>query len=235
MNNLSKSVLEKIKKAGLRPRPKWQFVAWRVLFWIIFILSVFVGGGAFGMIFHQLFGTEWGFMHKGMISPFYGVMLILPYICWFSVLGVMVAISFKTFSQTKKGYKYRPLLVIGISVFLSFLLGLFVYQMQLSHGMHEQMKGFGPYAKFNQKHDAMWVAPENGVLMGEILEISETSFSLKDMNGENWTIHFTDEDLGVEPGDRAFIMGEESAQSEFVATEIKVRGDRFERKFGPRS
>jgi hypothetical protein len=234
MNNLSKAVLEKIKKGGLRPRPKWQFAAWRVLFWLIFVLSVFIGGGAFGMIFHQLMGTEWGFMHRGMISPFYGVMLLLPYICWLSVLGLMVALSFKTFSKTKKGYKYRPLMVIGLSVGISFLLGLFVYQTQISHGVHEHMKGFGPYGKFHQEHDAMWVAPENGILMGEITNVSETNFELQAMQGENWTVHFM-EDVEIEAGDRAFIMGKEMNENEFEATEVKVQGGRFERKFGPRS
>ncbi len=241
MTKLSKSVLEKIKKTELKPRPKWQFMAWRVLFWVIFILAVFVGGGAFGMILHQVSGTEWGFMHKGMMSPFYGMMLVLPYICWFSVLGVMVALAYKTLSKTKKGYRYRPALVVGISILLSMLMGLFLYQAQLSHGFDEAMRdSFGPYSRFQSQHDAMWVSPENGVLMGEVLEpILDTSFSLQDMNGESWTINFNDENLELTEGNRAFLMGEITEEGEFTATEIEVRegrfGGPFERKFAPKS
>lgn len=241
MTKISKSVLEKIKKADLKPRPKWQFIAWRVLFWTIFILAVFIGGGAFGMIFHQVFGTEWGFMHKGMMSPFYGMMLILPYICWFSILGLMVALAYKTISKTQKGYRYRPALVVGLSVLLSLLLGIFVYQMQLSHGLDEAMQNsFGPYSHFQSQHDAMWVSPENGVLSGEVLEqISETSFKLQDLNGEAWTINFVDESLELEEGNRVFIMGEITAEGEFTATEIQIKERRFsglfERKPHPKS
>ncbi len=229
MTKLSKSVLEKIKENDVKPKPRWQFIAERVGFWTLFILSVFIGGMATGIIFHELLGTEWGFLRYIAPNRMKAFFIVLPYV-WIGILGLVLFLAYKTFYKTKKGYKYHSTWVIGLSVLLSLILGFISYQSHASHRFEEMMHHVGTYAQIEEFRGGLWVNPENGILMGEIERItSDTTFTFYDMREGEWVVDFAHASLFegdiIGEGERAFIIGNSEEEGIFKAEQIKIMGD----------
>lgn len=225
MSKISKSVLDKIKKGKVKPRPKWQFVLLHVSFAAAGVLSVFIGGLAVGAIIREVFGTEWNFVGHIHGNRAVGLMMVLPYI-WFGVLALTLFLGKKCIAHTKKGYKYRH--VILTIVLLSTLLGSGLYCFGASHGVENMMRDhIGPYDDFQKSKAAMWINPENGILVGEIIEIeSDTFLIINTMTEEEWTIDIFDAQFvgqhDPETGEHLITSGEISGEMMFDADKVKL-------------
>lgn len=245
MSKLSKSVLTEIKKAHLKPTPKWQFVVWRVLFWVLFIASVFLGSLAFGVIIHEVLGMEWSFVGYVGKNRAVGFLLVLPYI-WLAMMAVMIFFAHKAFAKTSKGYRHKPLHVIGLVLVLSFVLGGVAHQVRMSQGFEDLVyANVGPYADWQEFRGEMWVNPEGGILVGQISEVdSETVFIMDTTNGDVWAVDIKDGKCkgkcDPEVGMGAFVVGKSTEEFYFEADRFQlVEHDHkphfFERKKGNRT
>ncbi len=237
MSKISKSIIDRIKKNEIKPIPRWKFVLWRLLFWALFIVAVLMGSVSMGMVFHQIFGTEWGFIQHSIASPFHGLIFLSPYICWVAILAIILLIAYKIFYKTDKGYRYRPGLVISVSVLISIILGFGFYQIRATQGLEDFMRNYvKPYGEMQEYREEMWVDPEDGIILGEIIEVGDTSFTFEDASGGNWTVYF-DENVElpgyhtIEAGKQAFVKGEMIDDDEFNANEVKVMGKNSQSPF----
>jgi hypothetical protein len=226
MNDISKIILDKIKKEGLKPRPKWQFVLWHILLWSVFVLSILLGSLAFSVILGFLFKTEWDLVPHIGGGAIKGVLLVLPYV-WFAALAVLLFVSNILFSQTKQGYKIRPVYVLVSSILISLILGVGFYFGEASEFIERGAReNIPPYARLQERVEKMWSAPEKGVLAGNIVEItSDTIFILNAVTGEKWNVELDDEISLRKPklqvGLPVIVKGEQTGEHEFLAEEVR--------------
>ncbi len=224
MSKFSKDILNKIQKGEIKPRPRWHFVLWHALLWSSFALSILVGSLVTGMFIFEVRSTAWdllphiGFLH---ILP----LLLLP-LFWLVILALMLFLGYEAFSNTKKGYKYKPLLIIGLSILISIILGVVVFQANLANRVDQMGKEhFGPYSRWNSFVNESWVKPNMGIIAGQIIEINtEELITVVDYTGEEWYVNITDadmSDLSLEIGMEIMILGRESEDYNFEAKRIR--------------
>ena len=227
--NLSENILKKIKKSGIKPRPRWQFVLFHALLWSVFVFSILLGGIAFAVIIRFVFGTEWDvafrILPRGRFSEF---LMILPYI-WISALTLVLFLSRLIFLHTKNGYRFRPVYVVLVSLFISLLLGIGLYFNDTPARVEEVMRShIPPYNALQNRRDRIFHKPEDGVVVGRIIEVkSDSLFLLNAMTGETWTVSLQSSALPLKggvlsPNLMVMVIGDKTGEDTFEAEEIRL-------------
>ncbi len=225
MSKLSKSVLDKIKKEDIAPRPKWQFVLVHVLLWSAVVAAVILGSMATGVLLKELVYTEWEFLHRvGRGAPAKGFVMVLPYF-WIGSLVLITVLSSWLFTKTKRAYKIRPLFVVIGTVVISILLGAGVFMSKAADRFEDVMReNVGPYAQFKEFREKMWVDPDHGLLSGRIVEVtSEEVLVIDDLTGKRWQVEIAELDFEPEVGMRVVAIGEVKGDGVFEAEMVRVR------------
>lgn len=226
MNNLKKSILEKIEKEKIKPKPRWQFILWHTLLWFIVTITVILGGIGFSVLFVNLYSIHWGFAPK--IGGRF--IFLLPYI-WFALVALSVFVASKIFERTKKGYRHSPWIIAIVSISISVILGAILFQIKtgekIEKGLREYVK---PYGQLQEIREKIWMAPEKGLLPGKIVQQkSDSLIILDDITGKKWEVDVSDAKYPPlkkpRTGDDVIASGKKTGDSSFKADGIKPRPD----------
>lgn len=224
MNNISKSIIDKIKKSGLKPKPKWQFILWHILLWAVFVLSIILGSLAFAMILGALFSTHWDLLPYIGGGPVKGFFLVLPYI-WLAALVLILFTANVLFKKTKHGYRIKPAYVVIASILISFCIGLGLYASRAHNFVERSVReNIKPYAVMQERMEKMWSAPDKGVIAGKIVEIkSDAIFMLNAVTGDLWKVNIQKGAKGFPPkvGLSVIVLGKKIGENEFLAKGIR--------------
>ena len=144
------------------------------------------------VIIRIISGAEWDVVRRAGGGHIKSFMLVLPYI-WLVLLGLIMFVANKLFIKTKKGYRYKPVFVVMVSIFISLVLGVALYFVGAGHAVERGlMQNIGPYAKWQQKRDSMLVEPGRGVLVGKVIQISPgVNLIVIDFKSTKWTVDTT--------------------------------------------
>ena len=189
MNKLSEAILKKIRKEKITPRPRWCFVALHVLLIAAFVVAIALGAIAFGFILRGMGDVDWEMVGRAGKGPIRGFFLILPYI-WLAVLAVVLLLAERLFSKTKTGYRFKPILIVLLSVGISLILGAVLYFAGAAHSIENELANrVKPYANWMEKNEKFFVAPDEGVLVGIVIDIKkDEQLMIVDFNGVKWTV-----------------------------------------------
>lgn len=136
----SEKIMEEIKKQGIEPRPRWQFLLKRWVFWTFAVLSVVIGGIAFSVATY-VFSDNDGmgvFQHPALQDTLQDIAQSIPYI-WLFVLGIFTASTYMGFRKTRKGYRYATVTVICTAIVLSIVLGLLLNAFDFGQSVHKYL------------------------------------------------------------------------------------------------
>lgn len=231
MSNISKSVLDKIKKEELKPKPRWRFVAGHVVMWGVIVFSIFVGSLAMGVLLAEIFGTEWEQVHRLGRDGIPGFILVLPYV-WFATLGLTLLISYYLFAHTRKGYRHQPFAIVGATALISVLLGTGLYLSRTAERFEQELiDRVPPYAQMQMHRMKMWVAPEHGVLAGKIMRVAgKRMIIVNDLTGKRWEVDIREARYRpgiLEVGVGVLVVGEKTGVGTFDAEEILPHNQRL--------
>jgi hypothetical protein len=224
MNNVKKSVLNKIENEHIKPIPKWQFVLRHIVLWAVVFITVILGGIAFSILFVNLYSIHWGYAPK--IGGRF--IFLLPYI-WFLLVALTVYLASKAYENTKKGYKHKHWIIAMVTILISVLLGAILFQVKAGEKIERNLREFiPPYAKLQQIREKVWQAPEKGLLPGKIVKRNSAALIiLDDLTGKKWKVDISDAKYHPlkKPriGDDVIIAGKKTGESEFKAEGIKPR------------
>ena len=226
MSQISKSVLEKIDKQEIKPRPRWQFILWHILLWLVVAITVLLGGLATSIMLLKLFTMEWTLVPR-LGGRFF---ILLPYV-WFALVGLTIFISSIAFEKTKKGYRHKPWIIAGISVLISLVIGAVFFATKTGEVVEQAMLvHIGPYGRLQEFREKVFQIPDEGILPGRIKEVtSATLIVVDDLTGKEWNVSIPD--MGplmgnnLEAGMDILAIGEQTGDSDFKAESIKVRRD----------
>ncbi|PIZ74764.1 hypothetical protein COY07_00165 [Candidatus Peregrinibacteria bacterium CG_4_10_14_0_2_um_filter_43_11] len=186
---LSDKILAKIKEKKLTPKSRLHFIALHILVWTSVLVSIVLGGIAIAIILRHLLSADWELARRFSGGPVQSFFLLLPYI-WFLFIGITLFSANLLFSHTKKGYRFHPVLVVGISIIISLVLGGVFYEVKLDNPIEDHLqKNIPPYAQWHENRRKMFVAPEKGVLAGRISKIIPAeSLVIIDFKKAQWTV-----------------------------------------------
>jgi len=228
MTKLSEKVLSTIEHDHLTPQPRWKFQAKNYGMWAAFGLSVFFGSIAFAVMMERLVKGDWD-IYMYLDRSFLGFMLtLLPY-AWIVSLAAFGVLAYYNCRHTKCGYRYAPYLVVVVSVGTSLIIGEIFFVSGTGRKIDHMFAHSLPFyqkMKMQERRD-IWMHPERGLLMGEVLEIGENGAVLiRDVKGNVWRINNGIEHVEIpHPSQQRSILkiiGENVQGEEFNARDIRL-------------
>ncbi|MDI6687920.1 MAG: hypothetical protein QME06_06840 [Desulfobacterales bacterium] len=226
MADISKDILQKIKKDEVRPYPKQYFLLKRSVIWTVFGLSILFGSIACAVAIFQLRYAEWDLYKHLSHRPLEFALLVIPFFWLIFLLG-FTGFAFYNFRRTEQGYRYRTLWVILGSIAISVIGGGIFYATGLSERLETAFEHNVPfYRDLQERKQRVCMSPGRGLLAGKIVEIiSEQKMQIEDLQGNIWVIDINDtiwkgrlipaQNLKIK------IIGEMKGQNRFVANEIR--------------
>lgn len=233
MTKLSDKILAEIEKEHIVPTPRWHFLVKNYVFWGLFVISLVLGSLAFSVIMEMRSSGDWdllGHVQGGLLAS---AVMMLPYF-WFIFLCTFALIAYYNWHHTRKGYLLKRRWIFLGSIASSLFLGSFFYAFGWGSKVDQLMAESLPIYD-SSKHKAreqLWLQPEKGLLMGEIVEVSQAGDTVvvQDSNGRTWVV----ENVGgcqkkplevQKKGKTIKIVGKKSGEKSFEAQEIRKCGD----------
>ncbi|MBW1848855.1 MAG: hypothetical protein JRJ27_17330 [Deltaproteobacteria bacterium] len=226
MADISKNILDKIKKGNVRPIPKYYFLFKRSILWSLFGLSILLGSIASGIVIFLLIHFEWDMYHHLGHSLIGFILLVFPYLWLIFLLGFSI-FTYLFFRRTEHGYRYKTVWIVLLSIIFSILGGGLLYVTELPERLENAFQENLPFYRGLEDHKKnVWMSPDQGLLAGIIVNVnSKESIQLEDLNGTIWNIHIGNaiwrgrltpsENLEIK------IIGHMKDENQFIAEEIR--------------
>lgn len=227
MDNSAK-IIEKIKEQKMKPIPKWRFIMKNALTWLVFILSIILGALAFSVVLFSIQQVDFNLLSELSSSWLTWMLGLLPFF-WLIALLIFLATAIIGIRNSKKGYKFTAMALVGFSVGYSILLGTLFF---ISGGGRWLEYTFASsvsiYESIQDKKVKMWVIPDEGYLAGTVEDRQGEVFILRDFKGSAWTVEFLDADMPpavlIEKGTEVKIIGQMTGTGMFRAEMIRPWG-----------
>lgn len=228
MKNISNEVLKKIKDNNIKPKPRWYFITKNYFIWLLFGISIILGSFAFSMVLFITKQLDWDIYHYIGESFLKTVFVSLPYL-WLIFLILFIGVAYYNFIHTKRGYRFKFISILLISLIISVTLGTGLYFNGFSERLENVFSEKIPYYnRLVYTCEKQWMQPERGLLAGTIMkiELPENNFILKDLNNNKWKIKANRAiwkgKLTPTPGLKIKLIGKLMDDNTFEATEIRT-------------
>lgn len=220
MNKFSKSILEKIKTEHLKPKARWQFVLKNIVLWSLAIVAVVAAGVFIASFIQDLLEAEWDIAHRYPGGQFHFLRQAIS-TTWLIAIAAVIALAFVFFRKTKRGYRYGVFVLAGIIFTSSVVLGTSLVPTKIP----EKVRDFKAQ-KFGRNFDEQrWQNPQEGFLLGDIIEIEGQIFILSALDKKVWKVDALGSkmppDFDLKQGDRVRVIGEKSGEDTFRADFVK--------------
>ena len=231
MKDISDKVIKRIKEGDVKPYSKWRFILHRFVMWVLFGISILIGSVASGVAIFQLQHAEWDLYQHFSHSLLEFVILVVPYFWLIFMIGFTV-FAYYFFRRTERGYRYSVVVLVLVSLGVSIAGGLIFDKV----GFAERLEGLFSdrvsfYRALQERKERVWMAPENGLLAGKIIEVMpDGTMEFVDFNNQRWTLLARHavwrRSLKPMKGLKIKIIGRMKSNKVFVAEEIRPWGGR---------
>lgn len=224
-NTLPEKIIEEIKKQGIEPRPRWQFLLKRWVLWSLAIFSTIVGGIAIAIIIFIFIDHEASVRVYLEQSAVEDILSTIPYL-WLATLVVLVVITKYAVHHTKFGYRYTTMRIVGAVLVGSILLGVIFNTMGVGESVQDFLVETVPsYDTFLYTSKDAWLQPEKGLLGGTVTAvISQEEFELLDFHKKIWLVNMSeiqgDNDSIIQQGAMIKIIGTQKDSYLFRAGQV---------------
>jgi hypothetical protein len=227
MDNSTK-LIEEIKEKQLKPLPRWRYVYKDTLLWTVFILSVLFGALAFSVILFVIQQVDFNIIGH-MSNSWHELLLGLVPLIWIISLVIFLFIAIVSIKDSKKGYKFSALSLLGLGTALSILFGTLLFVIGggkwLEHAFASQVS---QYESLQERKIKVWSMPEDGNLSGTILSAGDETFELEDFNGKSWMVDYKEADIvnavEIMDGEKIKMTGNMTSDDTFKADKIRPWG-----------
>lgn len=190
MKNISNEVLKKIKDNNIKPKPLWYFITKNYFIWSVFGISIILGSFAFSIVLFIIKQLDWDIYYYMGDNFLKTVFVSLPYL-WLIFLILFTGIAYYNFIHTKRGYRFKFISILLMSLIISIILGTGLYFNGFSERLENVFSEKIPYYnRLVYSCEEQWMQPERGLLAGTIIEIvlPENNFILMDLDNNRWKI-----------------------------------------------
>ena len=184
-------VFSTIDEQQVKPRPCYVFWCQNSAMWLIWLLTVLLGGLATAVL---LFTSTYRYydiyeaMHDNFVTFFLQALPLL----WILAFIILMVVAMQGLRATRRGYRLSPELVGGSSVGASVLLGLVASSLGFGFVVDRTLGEYAPmYVSQAEREQRMWQQPDDGRLTGYAVtnELSKQSLvAFVDSTGSTWEI-----------------------------------------------
>lgn len=183
MNKLAKKILKKIEHQALKPRPQWLFILRNILLWLLLLLWIVIGSLASAMIIDYLRFNDWQLAWQ---LGHHLIIRSLP-LFWLLTLLVTILIIRNYFRKTRHGYRHSIIRITIDGLIISLLLGSLIAYSGLGKEINQNLAQKPLYHRLNCQ-DHLWHQPNQGLLVGQIVNHTATSLQMVAFDNSLWTI-----------------------------------------------
>ncbi len=225
--DFSKGIIEKIKENKIKPTQKWKINLKNNLYWLILGTMVLLSGAFLSMVILDLtfFGPEtYNFFE---FREFFHILLSAAPYLWIFAFIVCVVSGILIFQRTRTGYRYNLLFIVSMILLVASFLGVSAHLSRMNERFESGLLGEGPNpAMMRLKKEGRLFMPEEGVLVGTVIQLGEKTILIKDPLQENWVVEYfektkIDRDVDLVVGAKVIILGKKSEGNNFSADGIK--------------
>ena len=183
------TVLSRIEESAIEQVPRWVFLFKNFAFWAFWAVSILVGAGAVAAILFSAGHVGWEFYEATHANILTFLIETLPYF-WIVMFLCMLALGNYNLRQTKTGYRYSLMVVGGVSIVGSLLLGFVLFISGTGAFIELTL---GDRIPFNRSvvmvQRDVWRVPEAGRLIGTVVgEIDGNKVLFEDVAGDEWML-----------------------------------------------
>lgn len=227
MKNLSNNIIKSIEKGAIKPIPRWQYAAKKVLFWFLAITGVLLGALVLALVIYTIQTIDWhlySMLGYGSVIGF--IMSVFPY-AFIVLLIIFLIIAYYFYRQTPKGHKVNFSILVGILIILGLSGAFLIHISGINQEAYFQLARMPLYHQMMFTKEREWSQPEKGLLWGEVLDMNKNKFSLRDASGKNWNILYDnntafDFNISDVQGRDVKIIGQKKGDDNFQAMEIQI-------------
>lgn len=225
--NFNHKLLDKIRGAHIKPRPKWQFLLKDYVVWGFGVAALLIGGAALAVIIYLVRFDDWSVYSQIGDSFFEFALLTLPYF-WLVLFALFVAAVNYNIKHTKRGYKYSLPSVVSVSLVLTLFSGLLFSWAGLGRAIDNTLGERAPfYTQIFNRGFYYWSNPAEGRLVGiPVVAAAENEFIFIDNNNKEWTVTAADlpGNFEFKPGPPLRLLGEQTGENTFRADKVLPLG-----------
>ncbi len=224
-NVLPKKIIEEIKRQGIAPRPRWQFLLKRWVLWLLSIFSTILGGIAIAIIIFTFIDHDASVRVYLKQSAVEDILSAVPYF-WLATLVMLVGVSKYGVRHTAFGYRYTTARIIAIVLIISVLMGVGLNAMDVGERVQDFLIETVPsYDALVYTSKDAWSQPEKGLLGGTVISvISREEFELLDFHKKSWRVNTSElqgnNDSIIRQGAIIRIIGTQHENSLFRAGQV---------------
>lgn len=188
-------VLSRISGENICPRGRWFFLGRECVLWLIWLLTTVLAAVAVAVSTFVIMHRQYA-LYEATHSSFWAFMLeVLPYL-WIVTFVLATGLSYYHFRQTKRGYRYPLITVIGATLLASLVGGMALHYVGMSFTFDHYLGRYFPgmYASQERKEAQFWQRPEEGRLMARFREepITDSVAVVEDITGQRWAVDITE-------------------------------------------
>lgn len=189
MTDLERKILATIQSRGLAPKPAYQFLAKRSVFWALALVSVVLGGLNFAVLLFVIddyFSTGWRILDNIHYNE---ALLALPLV-WLVLAGLLVTSAIFGLRHTRRGFRFKTSHMIVIVVGVSLLLGVMLHASSAGKALHTHLSNrFETYRASTYVPFEEWSRPDLGKLGGTVVEdLGNGSIRIVDFKDKSWLV-----------------------------------------------
>jgi len=238
MARISKQILEKIERDSIKPVGKWSFILKDSFIWFLFVLNIFIGSVGFAISIY-LFELSDVLNLILSINDLIGVFILAIPVVWLILTVIFIFVGYLNLKYTKEGYRYPIFKIFLINTLLIIILGTVLSRIGISERLNTFFSDSIPsYQERIDPRYKVWNRPEEGYIAGDIVYIDDKVISLKDLDGNTWSIDYSNAFVrgmvNLDIGERVKVRGGVDKEGSFNATDIlpwEGRGRRMQQNY----
>jgi hypothetical protein len=217
-------VFSTIDEQNMEPRPCYVFWCQNSAMWMIWLLTVVLGGLATAVL---LFTSTYRYydiyeaVHDNFVTFFLQALPLL----WILAFIVLMVVAMQGLRATRRGYRLSPVLVGGSSVGASVLLGVAASSLGFGFVVDRTLGEYAPmYYSEAKREQQMWQQPSEGRLIGSATADAlpeQPQISFIDSAGAVWTLDVQE----LQPQDKQLLESKQRVR--VLGTQVSTDPARF--------
>ncbi len=208
MSKLSSNILKKIKKNKVKPKSYWYFLLLHAAVWTAFIATLLISSLGISVAVRHILAIDWELARHVSSNP----LKFMP-LFWILIIVLAIVAADWAFKKTQRGYRFKVSHIVIASVGLSIVLGGGLFALSADQIFEENLsQRVTPYHNWKKRHAVKFIAPDKGVLAGEITHIDlDEEWRLIDFRGSLWVVDISNakiaQDVAKEIGSKVGMRG----------------------------
>jgi hypothetical protein len=219
--DISQKILEKIEKDKIEPTSKAVFLLRDFGIALGILTSFFIGSLCSAYIIFVLSGSDITLYYRMGLSLSSYIVSLAPFLPLFLLLLLSLSV-YLFLIRFRSGYRYTIVRVLFVSIGLFIFSGIALHFFQGGRKIDDISTQIIPRSEsFLVQKERAWLKPDEGVIIGSVVEIGERAIFIEDVEGKVWGVGLKDFDNlsvleKITPGKTISVQGVVDYENDFV-------------------